>query len=391
LRQEFRPVNLAAVGLLLFPLSAYAAVLPAHAQQRAAQQQQALVKKHNEAALMMLGGWHGTSYSAMARDIADILSAGALNSGASVRLIAVEAPGGVESLRDLLFLRGIDLAIAPRNVLDYADTTNVLGPSLRDRLTYVTALYSEEIHVLAGAGVVSIKNLHGRKVAVAPEDGNAGFTAADLLRRLQIQAEVVKVAPADAIDDVRSGAIAALVLVGGKPLRFVASLPKDGSLHLLALSSTQVPAQVLGDGYSPGTFDADDYPTLIAGDQTIDTLSVAAVLVASKAAPTDESSGRIARFVPALFSALSELSGPRWHPKWSEVNLAATLDRWQRFPAAQEWLKTALQEQSASVQRNFDAFLRAGARSGPAPSAAQRKQMFEDYLKWTRSTPNAVH
>src|SRR5262249_5479544 len=159
------------------------------------------------------------------------------------------------------------------NVLDYADAAGAFGAGLRERLTYVTALYSEEVHVLAGAGVASIKDLRGRKVAVPPDDGNAEFTLRDLLRRLQIEAEVVKVAPADAIDDVRSGALAALVVVGGKPLRFVAGLPKDGSLHLLALS-TQGSAQALGDSYSPGSFGANDYPTLIAGQQTIDTLSV---------------------------------------------------------------------------------------------------------------------
>jgi hypothetical protein len=47
-------------------------------------------------------------------------------------------------------------------------------------------------------------------------------------------------------------------------------------------------------------------------------------------------------------------------------------------------------EQSASVERNFDAFQRAGV-SGSVPSPARRKHMFEDYLRWTRSTTDVVH
>jgi TRAP-type uncharacterized transport system substrate-binding protein len=380
--RKLKPAALVAAGILLLPSGGHEAARAQKLPRAQPMALQALQKKHNEAALMMLGGSRGATYAGMARDVA-----GLVNPSADLRVIVVDAPGGMESLRDLLFLRGIDLALVPRNVLDYADATGAFGAGLRERLTYVTALYGEEVHVLAGAGIASIKDLRGRKVAVPPDDANAEFTVRDLLRRFQIEAEVVKAAPPDAIDDVRSGALAAVVMVGGKPLRFVAGLPKDGALHLLALPPTQGSAQPLGDSYSPASFDADDYPTLIAG-QTIDTLSVSAILVANKTAPPDESNRRIAKFVSAFFGSLSEPSGLR-HPKWSDVNLAASLDRWSRFPAAQEWLNTALRERSAAEQRNFDAFLRAAA-SGPVPSPAQRKQMFEDYLKWTRSTTDAV-
>jgi TRAP-type uncharacterized transport system substrate-binding protein len=89
------------------------------------------------------------------------------------------------------------------------------------------------VHILIGPGADSIENLSGEKIAISPESDNAEFTVSDFLRRLHIKAEVVKVAAADAIDDVGSGTLAALVLVGGKPLHLVASLPKDGSLRLL--------------------------------------------------------------------------------------------------------------------------------------------------------------
>jgi len=110
-----------------------------------------------------------------------------------------------------VLLRGVDLALVPENVLDYADTTASLGPDLPERLTYISRLYGEEVHILVGPGAYSIENLSGKKIAVPPEDGNAEFTVRDLLRRLHIDADVVKVAAADAIDDVRSGALAALV------------------------------------------------------------------------------------------------------------------------------------------------------------------------------------
>jgi TRAP-type uncharacterized transport system substrate-binding protein len=335
-------------------------------------------RRHNENALMILGGYPGTSYSMLAHDLAD-----ALGGRDGLRLLAVDAAGGVESLRDLLLLRGVDLALAPANVLVYVKQEATFGPSLQERLTYITQLYGEEVHILVGPGTDSFEKLRGGKIAVPPEDGNAEFAVRDLLRRLRIEAEVVKVAAPDAIDEVRSGAFAALVLVGGKPLRFVAGLPKDGSLRLLALPSTQA----LGEGYSPADFRSEDYPALIPSGQTIDTASISAVLVTNNTAKSDESNRRITKFVPAFFGALSELAGPQWHPKWGEVNLAATLGGWPRFAAAKEWLDKTTQEQSASVQKAFEEFLRASSPPGAPPiSPSVRRQLFEEYVKWTRNS-----
>jgi uncharacterized protein len=395
--------GLTAVALLLFPAMALVTTQGAVAQPARAPQQrpallrvpahaapsrpvlsqahllQMLQKKHNDAALMLLGGEPGSSYFDAAHEMAVVLNA---NNGP--RVVAVDAQGGIDTLRDLLLLRGIDLALVPRNILDYADATGAVGPLPRERLTYVAVLYGEEIHVLAGRGVTSIEELGGRKIAVPPGDSNSEFAVRDLLRRLHLDAEIVKVAAADAIDDVRSGVLGALVIVGGKPLRFVAALPKDGSLHLVPVPSRDA----LGDVYSPSSFGANDYPTLIPGQQTIDTVSVAIVLAANKTVPADESNQRVARFVPVFFSSISDLAGPRWHPKWTEVNLVATLDKWQRVPAAKEWLDNALREQSASVHKDFEEFLRVNGPPGVLSPAA-RKQLFDEYLKWTRSTTAA--
>jgi len=362
-------------------LSGHAAFAQTSAQRAALAQQQALLKKYNEGGLLILGGSPGTTYFNIVHDMA-----AAVGGNDDLRLIAVDAPGGIESLRDLLFLRGIDLALVPENVLDYADATGAFGPGLRERLTYVTQLYGEEVHFLAGPGISSLENLRGKKVAVPPEDGNAEFTTRDLLRRLRIQAEIVRVASVDAIDDVRSGTFAALALMGGKPVRFVSGLPRDGSLRLLAVPFTQA----LGDDYSPSSFRADDYPSLVPEGQTVDTLAVNAVLVANSPAKSDASTRRVARFVPALFGALSDLGGPQRHPKWSEVNLAASVPRWPRFPIAQELLEKTLREQAASVQKDFDQFLLANSpRGSQGRSPEERRRLFDEYLKWTRTWTGA--
>jgi hypothetical protein len=173
------------------------------------------------------------------------------------------------------------------------------------------------------------------------------------------------------------------VLMGGKPLRFVAGMPKDGSLRLLPLPH----AEALGDAYSPSAFRSADYPSLIPDGQSVETVSVSAVLVANNTARSDESHRRIAKFVPAFFSALSELAGPQWHPKWGEVNLAANLTGWPRFAAATEWLAKIKREQGVAMQRGFEEFL--STTGGPGSSSLspkERRELFEEFVKWTRGS-----
>jgi uncharacterized protein len=377
---EFGLVILAVPFLLTGWLAAPAALAQTSSTFRAALPQQ---KQVNEGALMVLGGYPGTTYSGMAHDIAT-----ALGGRDGLRLVAVDAAGGTERLRDLLFLRGIDLALVPANTLVYADEAAIFGPGFRVRLTYLTLLYGEEVHILVGPGTDSFENLRGRKIAVPPEDDNTEFAVRDLLRRLGIKAEVIRVAAPDAIDEVRSGRFAAFVIMGGKPLRFVAGLPKDGGLRLLSLPSNQA----LGDGYSPADFRSDDYPALIPSGRTIDTVSVSAVLVTNNTPKSDDSNRRITKFVPPFFGALSELTGPQFHPKWGEVNFTATLPGWSRFAAAQEWLDKTTQEQSASIQRAFEKFLRANSPPGSPPiSPKERRQLFEEFMKWTRESTGTAY
>ena len=109
-----------------YPGQTYPQSYPAHAYRARAQasrasrravlaQQQAPERKYNEGRLMILGGYPGTTYFNLVHDMA-----AALAGSDDLRLIAVDAPGGIESLRDLLLLRGVDLALVPENVLDYA-------------------------------------------------------------------------------------------------------------------------------------------------------------------------------------------------------------------------------------------------------------------------------
>jgi TRAP-type uncharacterized transport system substrate-binding protein len=356
-----------------------AALAQTRAQQRlAVQQQQAQQATYNERALLVVASHPRHSYVGIATDIS-----GMLGGNGAIRLIPLMGDGGPENLKDLLFLRGADMAIVPSNVLYSKKTAEALGGNLQQKLVYVARLYGEELHLLAGRAIGSLEELSGKKVAVPIADGNALFAATDVLQRLAIQADIVQTDPVTAIDQVRSGEIAAVVLVGGKPLSVVSGLPKDGSLRFLDLR----PAHALDDGYAPAAFRAEDYPTLLPPDAVVETVSVSAVLVARNTKEGEDSYRRIETFVPLFFRGLTELIGPPRHPKWRDVNLGAAVTGWPRFAPAEQWLESAKTQQAAWLQKSFEDFLRTSNVSGLAPlSPAQRQKLFDEFVSWTRKS-----
>jgi TRAP-type uncharacterized transport system substrate-binding protein len=345
-----------------------------------AAQQQALRAKLNETTLLVATGAVSSGSASMVEAIGTVL-AGA----EGLRVVPVAGAGGPDTLRDLLFLRGMDLAIVPTNVLHHAKETESVVPAPQQRIAYITRLYGEEIHLLAGRDARTLQDLRGKRIAVAAGDGNARFTVGDLLQRvgIGISGEAVAMPATRAVDAVRAGEAAAVLLIGAKPLAHLSRLPKDGSLRLLDLPFSRE----LEEAYVPAVLRAEDYPSLIPPGVMVETLAVGAVLVTSEGRGTEASHRRVERFVPAFFGGLTERSAPHLDAKWREVNLAATLPGWTRFGAAQEWLDNAKQQQVEALERNFEDFLRASGTHGSAAlSAARRKKLFEEFVEWTRKS-----
>ena len=303
-----------------------------------------------------------------------------LGESGDVKVVSVAGRGGPGNLKDLLYLRGADLAIVPSNVLLNDKVGEALGGNLQSRLVYVTSLYGEEVHLLAGRTVDSVEALGGKKVAVPIADGNALFAATDILQRLGIKAEILQTDPVSAMDQIRSGDIAAAVFVGGKPLALVSGLPKDGSFRLLSLRS----ALTSEAGYAPAVLRAEDYPTLIPPGAVIETVSVNAILLARNMKDSDESYARVEKFVPLFFRGLTELTGPPRHPKWGDVNLGANSPGWARFVPAQQWLDSAKTQQAAWLQKSFEEFLRTNTMGATPLSSSQRQKLFDEFVDWTR-------
>jgi hypothetical protein len=219
--------------------------------------------------------------------------------------------------------------------------------------------------------------LKGRKVNLDAKGSGTSYSMRDIFKALGIEIEEVSMSQTEAFEKVRNGEIAATALIAGKPVRSLTRLGPTDGLHFVPIPFTQ---PLIAD-YLPTTLTHEDYPDVVPPGEMVETVAVGAVLITYN---WPKNSGdryqRIERFVDAFFPKIDEFKKPPRHPKWREINLAATLPGWDRFEAAQTWLDT---------QRVAEGQTRPALASGaPANAAAanvsqaQRTELYQEFLRW---------
>jgi len=293
-----------------------------------------------------------------------------LRNDENLRILPIVGLGGAQNIRDVLYLKGVDIGITSSQMLRYFASTGELSTALDQRLNYIARLFPEEMHVVAGRGVKTIEELSGKKVNFSDSGSSTQITARDVFGLLGIAIDEVNLSQADAITAIKNGEIAATVVFSGKPAGIFSRIAANDNLHLLEIPVTRT----LENIYSPAQLEQTLYPNLIDKGPAIQTIAVDAVLITNNWQPASDRYRRVAKFVESLFSRFAEFKKPPRHPKWQEVELSRELPGWQRFPAAQELLQ----------QAKFDEF-RAKFHGGSvaAESATEKQRLFREFREWS--------
>jgi TRAP transporter TAXI family solute receptor len=334
----------------------------------------AIKARVNKNTVTIITGTIGGTYVQIGADLASVL-----DDGDKLRILPIVGRGSVQSLADILYLKGVDLGIVRADTLDYLEKKGYAS-NLKSQLTYVTKLYNEEMHVVAPKSIKKLSDLNGKTVSVDLPNGGTFITAITVFERLGIKAKFAFIEERRAYEKLRKGEIDAMVAVQGRPSKFISQV-KDDNLHLVPIDY----APALQKDYLPAQLTAQDYPTLIAPGKHVDTIAVPAILAAHNWPAGSERYRKVQLFVQRFFEKFKDFQHPPFHPKWKEIVLSAPLKGWHRFPAAQAWLDRHSDIARAQTRRDFEKFLKLrkseGKRSNPK-TAEQRRELFEQFLAW---------
>ena len=338
--------------------------------------QQALSERLNQNTVTVISGNPNGTYLFFAYDMSAVL-----DSGDDLRVLPVVGKGAFQNVKDILHLKGVDLGITQSDIMSFLKKTPEFGANIDDRMHYIAKLYNEEMHILAGSGINTIADLNGKKVNYSDAGSGTQFSTRLIFEALGIKPQEVNMGQADGFLQVKSGEIAATVLIGGKPTAAYAKLQAEPGLKLLPVTYTEG----LETGYFPAKLTHEDYPGLIPQGQVVDTIAVGAILACYAWPANTDRYRRVAKFTEAFLGKFEDFRKPPRHAKWRETNLSTPVKGWKRFAAAQEWLdgEASRSRTTSSVRIDPDLARKQAARVAPGDTNEQER-LFQRFLEWSR-------
>jgi TRAP-type uncharacterized transport system substrate-binding protein len=334
--------------------------------------EETLRQRQNNWTVGVAGGNMDGTYLRFADELGKVL-----DDGDELRVLPTISRGAAANLQDLLYLRGIDVAFTQSDVFEYFRTQRKT-PNLETRIQYIIRLPVAELHVTARADIHTLEDLRGQKVVFGPPGSSPTLTGPIVFPRLGIPVEPVFVDFSTGMKMLRSGEVAGLLGVVSKPVDFWSKMPANAGLHLLPVPFTKA----LADLYVIGEFTNADYPNLIPPGERIDTIGVPSVLAVYNWPKNSDRYRRVERFVQYLFNRWDKLTQPPFHPRWRDVNLAATVPGWTRFSVSEEMLRRLPEDPTdQAVVRDFQTYMARQVRSAPR-NAAERDAVFRQFMLW---------
>ena len=329
----------------------------------------------NEGTVTVITAPAGGATSIFGSDMARVL-----DDDATIRVLPVLGKGPVRNVVDILYLKSIDMGAVAADVPEFYKLQYKV-PDITSRLRYIAKLYHNELHVIAPTSIKSIFDLAGKRIVAQTDVGY--YTAKVVFARLGIKASFdFRTDDARSIQKIIDGEADAYITSTGKVFPLGRAIKNENrALHLVPVPYDRR----LQDLYLPTTLSGEEYPNLLAPDQTIDTIATSVLLASFNWPENTERYNRVARFVDVFFSRIEEFHKPPRHPKWKEASISLTVPGWQRFKAADDWLARNRRAPSAEAERSlFEQFLADTGSVVVADDPTKRDALFRQFLEWQK-------
>ncbi|HLK83119.1 MAG TPA: TAXI family TRAP transporter solute-binding subunit [Xanthobacteraceae bacterium] len=330
-------------------------------------------QRENNWTVGLAGGAFDGTYLRFADELGKVL-----DDGDQLRVLPIISRGAAGNLEDLLYLRGIDIAFTQSDVFEYFRTERKT-PHLEDRIRYIIRLPVAEFHILVRPEIKTLEDLRGEKIIFGPPGVSATLTGPIVFQRLNLPVEPVFIDFTTGYKMLLAGDAKGLLGSVSKPVDFWLKIPQSTGLHLLPVPYTRA----FADLYAVGEFTSADYPNLIAPGERIDTVAVPSVLAVYNWPKNSDRYRRVERFVQYLFNRWNKLTQQPFHPRWRDVNLAATVPGWTRFSVAEDMLQHLAQGDSGDqgMARDFQTYMTRQVRTAPR-NEAERDALFRQFMLW---------
>jgi TRAP-type uncharacterized transport system substrate-binding protein len=329
------------------------------------------VQQINNWTLGLAGGLPEGTFIRFAAEIARNL-----NDPAEMRVLPVITQGATDNVKDLLYLRGIDIAITNADVLDYFKNVERI-PNIEKRINFISEMVISEVHVVVRPEINSFKDLEGKTVSLGGKGAGQSTTGPIVFKRMGVNPNFVYVNNAIALEKMKTGEIVAIVNNGAKPLDLLSKFKNDGGFKILP-----IPIDRFDEYYIPSTLTAQDYPGFIQPGEKVDTLGVQTVLAVYNWPRESDRYRRVQRFIERYFDMFEKFHVPPYHPKWKAVNLAANVPGWIRYAVAEEKMKqiaAAKQPPPIETSQVRPKTVRTGGSD-----AADQEKLFQQFLEWSK-------
>ena len=323
----------------------------------------------------MLAGDVDSTGLRIASDLARVL-----DNGNGLRIIPMAGKGSIQNINDLLNLKAVDIAIVQSDVLArFARISR--QPGFQSHIQYVAKLYSEEFHVLSRMQFSCLQDLTGRRVSFGPKDSGMAITAETVFEASAIAVNPLYLDHEDAIERLKRGELDALVYIGGKSSRAFDRITHEDKVHFLDVD--YLPG--LQANYLPAIVTAEDYPNLIATNESVGTIAVSTVMAIRTLPPQSERFRVLSWFTERFFASIDKFKTVGYSPKWREVDIRAPLRGWQRFQPAERWLlanaEPRTEPAAAAGDQKTKTMLRKFVK-GQRGNSAHQEELFNRFIRW---------
>ena len=252
--------------------------------------------------------------------------ASAIDHTEGLRVLPMLGRGSLQSINDLLFLRGVDVALLSSDSLAFVKKHDLYKDET-GKLAYLAKLATLNVVVVGRKDIAGVNSLEGMRIATGPANSDEFVAAEMVFDALGTKYERVPTTGKNSLAALLDGRIDAAVFVGTPSYRLLNSIKANSGLHIIPLPLPET----LTETYSPAILESSDFPNLIAEGTAVETVAAALILAVFDWPDRTERFYKLKKFNKAL---LSTYLAPRTAEQGT--NFSAAVPGWKQYLTAKD-------------------------------------------------------